>query len=208
MPALVAGIHVCCLHVGAQCEGPTCRRRGRRAQACRKTLRLRSADSGTLELPEPFRWAPHFAPMHTLRLLTRRAGTGLPSHRPNEMLGGGMGTDIIIPDFEWYSTQGPKRASGTPRCPFASTERCPRYHHSRSLLGEAGFTRMHASEDAPTRPTLAAIGAHASDCRTVDDRHIVGRQNSRGYWNFCPEVSYNSFRVFRIGLASLCGRNR
>jgi hypothetical protein len=115
------------------------------------------------------------------------------------MLGGTMGTDIIIPDFEWYSTQGAKRASGTPRCPFASTERCPRYHHSRSLLGEAGFTRMDASEDERLDQRWRQLGLMpqtAEQSTTV----ISSGDKTQGYWNFCPEVSYDSFGHFASDL--------
>jgi hypothetical protein len=58
-----------------------------------------------------------------------------------------MASNVIIPDFEWYSALSSKRGP-SPRWPFASVERCPRYYQSLSLLGGAGFTKIDPKEDA------------------------------------------------------------
>jgi hypothetical protein len=50
------------------------------------------------------------------------------------------------PDMDWYLRLSSARHV-TPRCPFASVKRCPRYYQSLSLLGEAGNTKIPAEED-------------------------------------------------------------
>lgn len=106
-----------------------------------------------------------------------------------------MNTNLIIPDFEWYSAQGAKHPSGAPRCPFASSERCPRHHHSRSLLGEAGFTKMDAQDEARLDKRwlqLGLIPQTAEQCSAV----MSTNGTPQAYCNFCPEVSYDSFGYF------------
>jgi hypothetical protein len=51
------------------------------------------------------------------------------------------------PDMDWYLGISSARRV-TPRCPFASVERCPRYFQSIALLGYAGVsTKLPADED-------------------------------------------------------------
>jgi hypothetical protein len=57
-----------------------------------------------------------------------------------------MKDEIIIPNFDWYSKIG-KELGLPPRCPFASVDRCPRYFYSRSLMGDAGATKIEPAED-------------------------------------------------------------
>jgi hypothetical protein len=51
----------------------------------------------------------------------------------------------VIPNFDWYSKIG-KELGLPPRCPYASVDRCPRYFYSRSLMGDAGATKIEPSE--------------------------------------------------------------
>ncbi len=43
----------------------------------------------------------------------------------------------LQPDFAWYVGQS-KALGLSPRCPFASVHRCPRYYMSLALLGRTG----------------------------------------------------------------------
>ena len=55
--------------------------------------------------------------------------------------------NYVNPDIAWY-TELSTRKNLSPRCPFASVYRCPRYYQSLSLLGEAGSTKIDPIEDA------------------------------------------------------------
>jgi hypothetical protein len=87
----------------------------------------------------------------------------------------------------------------TPRCPFASVERCPRYYQSLSLLGEAGSTKIPADEDA----RLNALW-EKSDLwpKTAEGGTSIFGNGTRtsGFSNFCPEVTYDRFHLFASGL--------
>src|SRR5437667_2080318 len=52
------------------------------------------------------------------------------------------------PTLKWYTDISASK-SLSPRCPFASVHRCPRYYQSVSLLGEAGVaTAIEPEEDS------------------------------------------------------------
>src|SRR5258708_39361777 len=57
-------------------------------------------------------------------------------------------TGVKSPNFEWYSEISRRRGLQYPRCPFASTDLCPRYWMSLSLLGRAeSATTIDPAED-------------------------------------------------------------
>jgi hypothetical protein len=60
------------------------------------------------------------------------------------------------PDIEWYLRISKERGV-TPRCPFATVERCPRYYDSLSLLGEAGSTKISSEEEARLTAILGEV---------------------------------------------------
>jgi hypothetical protein len=102
------------------------------------------------------------------------------------------------PDMDWYLNLSRDRGT-TPRCPFASVERCPRYYQSLSLLGDAGSTKIAPDED----DRLKAIW-EKSDLwpKTAEGGTSIfgdGRRTS-SFSNFCPEVSYDRFHLFASGL--------
>jgi hypothetical protein len=54
---------------------------------------------------------------------------------------------VIQPDLKWY-TEISVAKKLSPRCPFASVHRCPRYYESIALLGDVGVaTSMDPTED-------------------------------------------------------------
>ena len=106
----------------------------------------------------------------------------------------------IQPDLKWYTEiSGSKSLS--PRCPFASVHRCPRYYQSVALLGETGVaTAIDASEDSRLleewkRTDLWPVVAEqaTSVMGPANEPHIFSK--------FCPEVSFDRFGWFASGLA-------
>src|SRR5208283_2857731 len=53
----------------------------------------------------------------------------------------------ITPDLKWYEEVTKRKGLNEPRCPFASTEKCPRYYQSLSILGTAGATAIDKAID-------------------------------------------------------------
>ena len=103
------------------------------------------------------------------------------------------------PDMRWYLRISQERGV-TPRCPFASVERCPRYFHSLSLLGGAGFTKMSQVEEGRLDDFWKE-----SDLlpRTGEEETSLSSSNGHVYLyaNFCPEVTYERFGFFASLLA-------
>ena len=104
-------------------------------------------------------------------------------------------TEQPNPDMDWYV--GISRARQvTPRCLFASVERCPRYFQSIALLGDAGVsTKIPPGEDERLQnrweksdlwPKTAEAGTSTSGDST----------RTWAFSNFCPEVSYDRFHFF------------
>jgi hypothetical protein len=108
-------------------------------------------------------------------------------------------TEQPNPDMDWYLGISSARRV-TPRCPFASVERCPRYFQSIALLGDAGVsTKLPPDEDERLQkrweqsdlwPKTAEGGTSTSGDGT----------STWGFSNFCPEVSYDRFHFFASGL--------
>lgn len=108
-------------------------------------------------------------------------------------------TDQPSPDMEWYL--GISRARQvTPRCPFASVDRCPRYFQSIALLGDAGVgTKILPEEDERLQKRW-----EKSDLwpKTAEEGTSTSGDGKRtwGFSKFCPEVSYDRFQFFASGL--------
>jgi hypothetical protein len=102
------------------------------------------------------------------------------------------------PNIDWYLNLSRER-SVTPRCPFGSVERCPRYYTSLSLLGNAGSTKIPAAEDERlmARWEQSDLWPKTKEAATS----ISGSEGRYGmFFNFCPEVSYDRFGLFASGL--------
>lgn len=99
------------------------------------------------------------------------------------------------PDLEWY-TEVSRKMAVSPRCPFASVHRCPRYFQGVSLLGEeGGLSRLDPQLDRDigekweaTDVWPAAWHEHTG-ISSSDERPFL-------YRDFCPEVAEQAFGLF------------
>ena len=104
----------------------------------------------------------------------------------------------ILPNLNWYiSVSKDQRLS--PRCPFASVYRCPRFYQSLSLLGRAGSTEIAPEEDKRLKDEW-----QKTDVWPVTDEQatmIAGPKDEiKHFSRFCPEVIYDRFGFFATEL--------
>lgn len=109
-------------------------------------------------------------------------------------------SETVQPDLAWYRSESEQRRLPTPRCPFASVHRCPRYYQSLSLLGRAGSTAIDGAEDARLLEQWSG-----SDLWPVTDEQATAtlgpEDAASSFWNFCPEVAFDRFGLFASFLA-------
>lgn len=105
----------------------------------------------------------------------------------------------LYPDIEWY-TEISRNLGASPRCPFASVHRCPRYFQGVSLLGGQGaLSRLDSQTDHD-------IGQkwEATDIWPAAWQEHSGISSSDGrpflYRDFCPEVAEQAFGLFAATL--------
>ncbi len=101
----------------------------------------------------------------------------------------------IQPNLKWY-TEISARKKVSPRCPFASVYRCPRYYQSVSLLGKSGMTTSIESEEDKE---LLEKWKRSDLWPVVDEQatSVMGPEREpRHFGNFCPEVSFDRFGWF------------
>jgi hypothetical protein len=110
----------------------------------------------------------------------------------------GMHVQADQPNLSWYLRRS-REANVTPRCPFASVERCPRYYQSLSLLGGAGSTKIERREDDRLFELWKSSDLWPRTREAATSISGGGRSNC--YAQFCPEVSYERFGVFATTLA-------
>jgi hypothetical protein len=105
---------------------------------------------------------------------------------------------LVLPNLDWYLGISLSQQL-SPRCPYASVYRCPRFFQSLSLLGDAGSTKIDSMEDNNLKeswektdiwPTTAEQATSVSG--PVDDIKHFSR--------FCPEVSFERFGLFAAEL--------
>lgn len=102
------------------------------------------------------------------------------------------------PDSKWYATLSKER--GTPsRCPFATVYRCPRYYQSLALMGRAGATSIDPNEDAKLQKKWSESELWPTTGEQAPA--LIGNPETPAFYNFCPEVIYDRFRVFASSLA-------
>ena len=105
---------------------------------------------------------------------------------------------VVSPSLEWYTKISSDKGL-SPRCPFSSVHLCPRFYQSISLLGHAGSTKIDPIEDE----ILLAKWRGSDLWPTTDEQatSTVGTNNdTKHFWNFCPEVSYGRFGLFAMSL--------
>lgn len=100
----------------------------------------------------------------------------------------------VPPNLEWYLSISKKQGL-SPRCPFASVYRCPRFYQSLSLLGKAGSTKIDLEEDMRLMKEW-----QKTDVWPITDEQatiIAGpRDETKHFLRFCPEVVYDRFGLF------------
>lgn len=104
----------------------------------------------------------------------------------------------IYPDLEWYSAISErKRLPG--RCQHASVHRCPRYFDSLALLSDVGITTRipEPIHDA----AVARWKTHELAPATAEAAASIS--GSGGASNFCPEVAFDTFKLFAVTLIRL-----
>lgn len=101
------------------------------------------------------------------------------------------------PDMDWYISISRERGV-TPRCPFASADRCPRYYESLSLLGRAGSTAIPVEEDQRLKAFWEKTDLWPKTGEEASA--IAGGERYTIFSNFCPEVSFERFRLFASSL--------
>jgi hypothetical protein len=94
----------------------------------------------------------------------------------------------------------------SPRCPFATVHRCPRYYQSVWLLGQSGVAMQIAS----TQDDVLLNKCRESDLwpATAEQEPIVmsgmggiGGKDPAIFNRFCPEVAYDRFEWFATYLS-------
>lgn len=105
---------------------------------------------------------------------------------------------IVKPNMDWYLSISTTQQL-SPRCPYASVYRCPRFYQSLSLLGKAGSTQIDPKEDNKLKEFWKQ-----TDIWPVTDEQATAisgpKDDSKHFTNFCPEVSYERFGLFATGL--------
>ncbi len=110
----------------------------------------------------------------------------------------------VVPNFAWYLAEGTRLGLKSPRCPFASVHACPRYYQSLSLLGSAGCSPIKKEVDDEL---LGRWKKHPLWPVTGEQETGISGGNDvpNGYHNFCPEVAYDTFKLFATYLGRHVG---
>ncbi len=100
----------------------------------------------------------------------------------------------IFPDLQWSASISERKGIVT-RCPHATVHRCHRYFESVALLSDEGITTKmpQALHDKllkkwETHELWPVTGEGATS--------ISGGKNPNCFSNFCPEVTYDTFKLF------------
>lgn len=108
----------------------------------------------------------------------------------------------IQPNLEWYMAISTANKL-SPRCPFASVNRCPRYYQSISLLGNAAIaTSIEPEEDQ----RLLDKWKYSDLWPVIWEQETAVTKNGpedtpSQFINFCPEVSFDCFGWFATNLS-------
>lgn len=105
---------------------------------------------------------------------------------------------VEIPTIDWNLAKS-NASSLELRCPFATTETCPRFYQSLSLLGLAGSTKIPEKNDKKLlkkwkkSPLWPVTNEQATSISGPNNRY-------KNFSNFCPELSFERFGYFATGL--------
>ena len=106
---------------------------------------------------------------------------------------------ISNPDFNWYAGISKKNGT-TPRCPFGTMQRCPRYYQSLSLLGMIG-TNTAIDPKLDKRLLRKWKKTHFWPTVAEQETSVLGSTGKpKSYRHFCPEVIYDNFGYFADSL--------
>ena len=93
---------------------------------------------------------------------------------------------VSLPNLDWYLSIS-TRQQLSPRCPYASVYRCPRFFQSLSLLGEAGSTKIDPKEDEKLKEIWEKTDVWP--ITTEQATSISGPGDEiKHFTHFCPEV--------------------
>lgn len=105
----------------------------------------------------------------------------------------------VIPDLDWYLEKS-KTQGISPRCPHATSDSCPRFYQSLSLLGNAGSTKIDKEEDDRLIEKWKKSDLWPKTKEQATS--ISGSDNNNDLFsNYCPEVAFESFGYFASVLA-------
>ena len=107
--------------------------------------------------------------------------------------------EFINPTLEWYKSVSAKH-NLTPRCPFASSYKCPVYYQSLSLLKDTGASRLDEKEDRQLeeywkKSKLNPILKEEMPGVTIKNDEFTA------FYNFCPEATFLRFGYFASHLS-------
>ncbi|MBK1715266.1 hypothetical protein [Rubrivivax gelatinosus] len=105
----------------------------------------------------------------------------------------------VYPGLEWYAAIS-ERKRLTGRCSFAALTRCPRYYESVALLSDAGIT----TKLPPEREAALQAMWEEHDAWPIMAENSASTSGGKGqpncFSNFCPEVSFDIFKLFATTL--------
>jgi len=106
---------------------------------------------------------------------------------------------FINPTLEWYKLISAKN-NLSPRCPFASSYKCPIYYQSLSLLKDTGATKLDEKEDKQLEEYWKK-----SKLNPILKEEMPGitTKNDKftSLYNFCPEATFLRFGYFASHLS-------
>jgi hypothetical protein len=100
-------------------------------------------------------------------------------------------------NLTWYTSISKERGV-SPRCPFASLSRCPRYFFSASLSKHAGTTGLSKEEEGKFERRWRASEFWSQSPET--ETSVSGSDNVKSLTRFCPEYIFDIFGVFAESL--------